>query len=112
MFDDSIIKRTNQLWKFLVGFVILLASFGLMLHGFLSIESMEAGTFAVLFLTAIFFAFTSFVWQVLAIRCPSCGAHWFWISVKSQNQANWLIWLLKQRECPKCQYVSQDELGS
>lgn len=38
---------------------------------------------------SVCFEIAVFLFPAIAIRCPNCGAHWFWIAILKQRSDNW-----------------------
>lgn len=100
MFDRSIVKKTGQLWKMGVSTAVLALAAGIMFYEVAG--GRQAGGIDGLFWGAAMLAIGAVVWQAVAIRCPVCGLRWFRAPVKGNHHLNWLIWLLKQPDCPRC----------
>ena len=51
-------------------------------------------------------AIISAFYAVLSVRCPGCGLRWVGWSISNQAHTQWLHWLYRFTECPKCGYTS------
>lgn len=59
-------------------------------------------TRALLAAAAVLLAFAAWLWAVLAVRCPSCGARLFWRAISEHGIVDWLTWLESLSSCPDC----------
>lgn len=90
MAGSSVIARTGQMWKVVLGggallvgsFAPLVAATGL---------SWTGGTVL---------ATVGYVFVCLAVRCPDCGSRWFW---QAAMDARVYAPLFRQAACPSCQ---------
>jgi hypothetical protein len=94
----SLMRATGQMWKLNVGtgaFVIgaILLGFGLLPK--VNFEFL----FAALATQLLGIAFCS-----VAIRCPKCGAKWYWYALR-REQPTYARWLCAQTECRSCGYT-------
>lgn len=101
MLEDSVLRGTGQMWKFYASTLILVpgtAAFAIGLVGFIlgfvSVHVAIIGAIA----AAAAIAFAAF-----AIRCPSCGAHWYWLALRKLDRG-WTGRLFDQGMCPNCQF--------
>lgn len=103
MFERSIVVRSGQLWKLLVGFALTSAgpiSVGVALK---YSSEIDAGTFGPLVLGGLGASIIGMCFLALSIRCPKCGARWFWQAVSKQDSGKWLLWLMGRDRCPDCE---------
>jgi hypothetical protein len=98
---NAVVAKSGQDWKIHVFFAASMIGGVLMLCG-LRIHT-NAG-FLVCMLSGVLLELGSLAAVCLAVRCPRCGARWFWMAVSSQKSDQWLKWLYAQSECPKCGY--------
>jgi hypothetical protein len=90
MLDNSIIKKTGQSWKLVVALVALLA--GSIAPAFPETGlSWTAGTII---------AIAGYAYGVALIRCPNCGARWFWDALMDPAVYKAVF---TGDACPKCQ---------
>ena len=89
MLDNSIIKNTGQSWKLTVVVAALLA--GSLAPAFpASGLSWTAGTVI---------AVAGYIYGLVLIRCPSCGARWFWDALMNPDVYKAVF---KGSDCPNC----------
>ena len=89
MFSNSVLTKTGQLWKILLGIGALLAgSIAPALPG--SGMSWTVGTIV---------AVLGYALAVLITRCPGCNERWFW---KALLYADMYVPLFTKSQCPSC----------
>ena len=101
MYEDSVLRGTGQMWKFYVatlllvpGTVAFVFGLGALFLGYLGVIVAASGAAA---------ALIALVFAALAIRCPSCGAHWYWLALQ-ESHSGWTRRFVQQNSCPKCQF--------
>ena len=99
MLRTSIIVRSKQAWKLVVGFTLLAVGFAVMVLG---VQGGEAPGKAELALVGMVIIGSGGVWACLSIRCRVCGMRWLWSAVRNEDHRQWLNWLMAQRVCPRC----------
>jgi hypothetical protein len=99
MLGNSLIQKSRQSWKVVVGFAVVLLGFLVMAYGLGRLEKPAGVTFALGGMATDIVAFIS---MIVSIRCRACGMRWLWAAVKNQDQLQWSNWLLAQRVCPRC----------
>ena len=102
MFEDSVIRKTGQLWKMYLFFWGVVIGGLVMFYGLANLGNAEIG-FA-LSLSGMGVGIFSFIFGCVSIRCPKCNARWLWQGVSGKSSKEWLHWLLSHSECPKCKY--------
>ena len=102
MFDNSVIKRTGQWWKLVVGYCILLIGGATMLFARSLLGHVTAEVFALVMVAGTVVVFFGVCFGVVLVKCPRCHKHWVWSAMKGQNANRWVGWLLSQRNCPAC----------
>ena len=88
---------TGQMWKLAIGTVAYFAALFLFAWGVLrgpDFQFIAAG----LLTFALGVMFCS-----IAIRCPKCGARWYWTALR-HYQPRFVSRLLLQSRCPSCDY--------
>ena len=100
MDPPSLIRATNQAWKLHVGTLMLLIAAPVTVWG--CIELLQNGNYRVL-LAGLLIGLFALAFCSLTIRCPNCGAHWYWRSLKTL-QFGWAKRLVRQAECGVCGY--------
>lgn len=110
MFDNSILKKTKQMWK--LNLTLALATISSLVLMYVINHMTEFN--AEIGLTLVGITTTTpmlgLVFASLSIRCPSCKAKWFWMGISGQSSNAWLKWLLTRTECPKCSKDYSKEL--
>lgn len=48
------------------------------------------------------------VFSCISIRCPVCGARWFWLAVSRKHGVGGIDWFLSQQVCPVCGYSGKN----
>jgi len=99
MFAHSVVTKSGQLWKLHVSFVLIVAGGISMFWGQSHIETYLGGW---LLTGGMATVFAAFAFACAGIRCPSCGAKWFWLAISAQPSNQWTHWLLSQPACPIC----------
>jgi len=91
VFENSVIRKTGQWWKLVIGVLALLI--GSIVPAFeASGLSWTAGTII---------AVVGYGFIVAFIRCPECGLRWFW---KALLYAELYAPLFKASSCPECKH--------
>jgi hypothetical protein len=104
LFDNSIIKKTNQWWKLMLAFGLMVAG-GLLVGWLANVPDLgEVQSGFQLLLLGFLFTGAGLVFPCVAIRCPNCGARWFWQGISGKGANQWLAWLLGRSVCPTCEY--------
>jgi hypothetical protein len=102
MFENSVIRKTGQLWKMYVFFCGAVIGGLIMFYGLANLENNKIGL--AFSLAGMGAGIISFVFGCVSIRCPKCKAPWLWQGVSGKSSKGWLHWLLSRSECPKCKY--------
>lgn len=99
------LRRTRQMWKMNVFFVVI-ASAGVMLVMLIRVSrsnsDMGATTPALLALGSVLFAGAALAWLGLSIRCHECGSRPAFESIRKSEYTDWLLTLLMSQQCPNC----------
>lgn len=98
MFKNSVIRKTGQWWKLVVGVIALLVGSAAPVFE-ASRMSWTDGTIL---------ACLGYVFALLTIRCPSCDQRWFW---KALIYSEMYRPLLTEPDCPSCKYPSSQKPG-
>jgi hypothetical protein len=104
VFDNSVIKKTGQWWKLVLGFVGILLGGGL---NFYSYYLMGASTstrddWVIFAIGGIFLGLGSFAFLCIFIKFPDCCSRWFWKSVSTKDHRHYLMHALGHSVCPDC----------
>ena len=99
MLNSSLIQKSRQSWKLIVGFAMVLLGFVVMAYGLSRLEEPGGVAFA---LGGMATDIVAFIMMSVSICCRACGMRWLWAAMKNQDQLQWLNWLLAQRVCPRC----------
>jgi hypothetical protein len=101
MNGDPILVRSGQRWKMRLFSLLLLGSGGAMIWG---LTHLNAAYGVPLLMGGTLGALLSLVFASLAIRCPSCGAKWFWHAISQLDQSQWLFAVQHMTECHRCNF--------
>jgi predicted RNA-binding Zn-ribbon protein involved in translation (DUF1610 family) len=99
MISAPVLQATGQTWKVHAATALNFSGLALMVWGVLSNPYLVLAGVSMALLGAVFCSF--------AIRCPQCGAHWYWRSFKAHKfgfKPGWARELFRQVECPSCSY--------
>jgi len=97
------LQASSQAWKLHATTATLLVSLGIM------VSAVFSGLY--LFFVGLALGTVGMVLCNLAIRCPQCGAHWYWRLFKAHGYGTKIGWareLIRQTECPSCSYNRHD----
>lgn len=102
MFDNSVVKKTGQIWKLIVLFSMLMVGSISLFCGIYLMKDLPQATAMTLVLGGIIVSFASLGLGVLTLRCPHCKSRWLWHAFSTQDHRDWLFWLMSKATCPKC----------
>lgn len=106
MRSRSVIARSNQNWKLILGVTLLIGgaftdaivSFVVLLRRSVVnnnwLYDLQAASTAL--------AAAAFVYLCVGIRCPQCGSKWIWMGVTGKLNPKSLDTLLTLERCPTC----------
>ena len=99
---DSIVYCSGQAWKLWVmilgvPIVVPLIAWTGSLEDTLPLSYRFMLTFLATLLAVGVLAF-----PCLTIRCPVCGARWFWIAIRKKHDVEGFQWLFTRLSCPVC----------
>lgn len=103
--EESVLYRTGQGWKFWLMPTGTLISVVAMIGAMRFRDLLPSWHFQAALLIIITLQLASFAYPAIAIRCPYCGAHWFWLALTKVQHGNWFDQLM-QSKCIKCGYRS------
>ncbi len=83
-----------------------------MIYGALNIKEMPAELFLVNLGGSSIIGLLGFVFACANIKCPECGAKWFWLAVSEKGFRKWLFWLISLEVCPDCGEPKNDSFES
>ena len=98
----NVLSRTGQVWKIITMFIVIVLSGASMVYGQLNIDSLSSELFFYYVAGSAIIGLLSFVFACVSIKCPSCGAKWFWSAVNGKGNKEWLFWLSTLETCPDC----------
>ena len=98
----NVISKTRQSWKFTTMFVVLVLSGISMAYGQMNIDTLSNESFFYFVAGGAFVGLLSFIFACVSIKCPNCGAKWFWSAVSGNGGDKWLFWLKSLSSCPTC----------
>lgn len=99
---DSVFYCTGQIWKLWVLYVGVFITILLIVASEWTRGSLPAKYDALLMLSGISLGLVSVLFPFVAIKCPVCRAHWFWLAVSKQRTGTGIRWLFAQSACPVC----------
>ncbi len=104
MFDNSVIRRTGQWWKVLLGFWGVGLSGALMIAGIvLGLEfGHESSWFMIMTIVGTFLGLGFFVFLCASVKCPDCGVKWYWAAASKKHAKGWDRHVLLLSTCPAC----------
>ena len=105
---NSLLQKANQAWKLKALYAAIAVSGVLMLFAQWRIASLTPNQFALAMLSGVAIGLGGLVASCLFIKCPTCGARWFWHAVSTKHSGSWLHWLESQESCPVCGAYSSD----
>jgi len=100
MGNTSLLRKSGQWWKLQISIIVIVIGFALMFGGLIHIHKSNISFLYTLF--GILLGLGAFVFACVAIRCPSCGAYWFWDTVSKEKAGEWILLLLKADKCNVC----------
>ncbi len=111
----SVIARSNQSWKLILGLILLvggavtdaIVSFIAHSHGSAVDNSRRYNLQAV----SVALAAAGFVYLCVGIRCPRCGTRWIWMAVTGKLNPKALDTLLTLERCPTCGHGGENSPG-
>ncbi|MDB6045684.1 MAG: hypothetical protein JWM63_4235 [Gammaproteobacteria bacterium] len=106
MFDDTVIKKSGQLWKGIASGALVILGFLAAFFGVLTLSGTQLTSSFALVLVGIVLASIGLAFACVAIRCPKCGAKWVWLAMKDHPAGAWIAWLMSQARCPTCKQSS------
>jgi hypothetical protein len=101
---NSILKRTGQVWKLHLCFLLAVAGGASIFWGQSRLDSAYGGA---LFGGGMLAVLLALLFPSFTIRCPSCGARWFWLAISKIHKDQWLKALLSVPTCPSCNFTGE-----
>jgi len=89
MLNNSVLRRSGQLWK------LVIAVLALLVGSFAPLYEASGISWTVGSIIAI----AGYAFGIVSIRCTSCGVRWFW---EAATDAGIYGPLFKKPDCPKC----------
>ncbi len=105
----SWIVATGQAWKLYVAVAGFTGSLGCFTLGLFSLAA-GSGRSVAWIVCGLFLGAATFVWFVVALRCPHCRAKLVWTMVATRPHSTWVIDLAALEECPVCRAALADRL--
>lgn len=102
MFDNSIIKKSGQMWKLQLSFILIVIGGISLLFGIKMTNTQPDSISISLVFGGIIVSLASLIFGIVSVRCPICKAPWLWLGISGKSSGEWLSWLLSRTECPKC----------
>ncbi|MFH2048885.1 MAG: hypothetical protein ABIJ12_05520 [bacterium] len=91
MYNNSIIKKSGQLWE--LCFLTILGAFGSfsLFYGIKTID-IKPDSYTIFFMLSGFIAILiSFIFGIVSIRCPKCKSQWFWQGMSKHSVNGWFV---------------------
>jgi peptidoglycan/LPS O-acetylase OafA/YrhL len=110
MKSRSVIARSHQIWKVVVGAVLLVTGSAacLVVTYMAASHSPRVDQWYGLQVLGMVIGFAGFVYLCAGTRCPQCGAKWIWMGVMGRLSPKSLDTLLTLERCPTCGYAGCD----
>ena len=99
MYENSVIKKTGQWWKMLLFYFGTVCGGLMIFYGVTWMEQEGAMTWVLIGMPLFV---VSFIFGIVAIRCPECKARWMWRLFHNKEHKWGLPWLLGRDDCPIC----------
>lgn len=103
----SIISQAHQMWKAILGAVLLVGGAATdMIVSFMPrvrTATMTQGQFYDLQLVGLVVAAAGFAYLCTRVRCPKCGARWIWMAANGKLKS--LDALVTLDRCPTCEFA-------
>jgi len=108
MNNNSYIKKTGQMWKILLSFCLLTVGFLFLIWTLINSHLTDAHKMYGIFL-GLSLSIGSFLWLCFSVKCKNCKSLLVWKAMREQSHQNWLIFLLKTKNCPYCHNEAERE---
>ncbi len=98
----SILHCSRQRWK--LRLMAVSAAIGVILCVLAELlkAHMDNGAYVVLLAVSVVLGIVAILFPCLSIRCPVCGARWFWGAISRKHEVGPFDWLAAQAVCPSC----------
>lgn len=106
MLARTLIARTGQVWKLWLSMLLTYGGSALL---FMALWEFSEPSSVYLIGIGVVLCLLGLVIPSLAIRCPSCGARWYWNAISRRDHKRWFEGLSMSR-CPQCGYYGQSAL--
>ena len=93
----ALIERTSQLWKLRLGMAGALLGTAVRI-GASEFDGLASGHSMALGFGGLFVALAGVVYLCIAVRCPDCGARWFWL-MASKPSGDPTHWSMSSQAC-------------
>ena len=100
---ESLLYRTGQAWKFWIqafGGLVLVVTTVLTFDD----SSMSKESYSILLWGGLAVGGICMIFSFVSIRCPNCGARWFWQAVSKKQKREGVGWFLNLKKCPVCNF--------
>lgn len=101
----TFLKRTNQLWKLVVGGIVAIPLVLWGLRGMRHIRPDQPTSEFVLDIAVLIAGALVIVWLYASVRCPKCRVRLVKEVMKAPEGADAITSLLRRPSCPSCGYV-------
>lgn len=97
----ELIRRTGQSARLWSGAGLLVAGFALMLAAGYLVGRISLTTFVAIVALGSIVGIGGFAYLCVAVRCPRCGARWFWL-MASKRREDPMNQAFRNGACPAC----------
>lgn len=105
MYEHSLLRATGQMWKLYVATALVVPGAVIFVVGAItSLSHLLDVQFPKVAVLGLFIGFLGAAFASVTIRCPACGAHWYWSIVKTQERG-WVQKLIARAAGPHCKFT-------
>ena len=110
MQNGSVIARSHQIWKVVLGVTLLVtgSGAGFVVTYMVASHLPNVNHWYGLQVLGMVVGAAGFIYLCIGTRCPTCGAKWIWMGVTGKLNPASLDTLLTLECCPRCGYRGSD----